>query len=213
MSLEELLSAPMVPRWRVLSFSKTKKEATCTAYFINRDARQRLDDVVKPENWKIIENKIFCKIGIKIGDEWVWKVSKPEKKDSPEVINAFKRACFQWGIGCDIYELSVERVPTNEIKNATNSPYPVNEKTGRLWRLDTYINKKIENRKTADWLETAKQWAGRFARIGDGNGYRVGLKMFGANIAKEITGTEERYAIVRRWQEMFKKIKENTCLK
>jgi hypothetical protein len=52
-------------------------KAIMVAYIDARDAQDLLDNVVGPENWQtnyeVINNNLFCKVGIKCNDEWVWK--------------------------------------------------------------------------------------------------------------------------------------------
>lgn len=50
-----------------------------------------------------------CGIGIKAGDEWVWKWSNGTasdiEKEKGEYSDAFKRAGFMWGIGRELYDV------------------------------------------------------------------------------------------------------------
>lgn len=52
-------------------------KAIMVAYIDARDAQDRLDEVVGPENWqtdyKVIKDNLYCSVGIKCGDEWIWK--------------------------------------------------------------------------------------------------------------------------------------------
>lgn len=53
---------------------------------------------------------IMCGIGIKIGDEWVWKWDGAENTDVEAVkggfTDALKRAAVQWGIGRYLHKMS-----------------------------------------------------------------------------------------------------------
>ena len=70
-----------------------------------------LDETVGPENWQCdyYEHKgtLFCKVGIRCDDEWVWKADagSPSNMEAQkgEASDAFKRACFRWGIGRELY--------------------------------------------------------------------------------------------------------------
>lgn len=70
-----------------------------------------LDEIVGAENWqrKHYECKgtLFCEIGIKIGDEWIWKgdAGTPSNAEGAkgEASDSFKRAGFNWGIGRELY--------------------------------------------------------------------------------------------------------------
>lgn len=77
-----------------------------------------LDETVGPENWqnRFYECKgtLFCKVGINVCrdagtgyHEWVWKdnAGAPSNMEAQkgEASDAFKRACFTWGIGRELY--------------------------------------------------------------------------------------------------------------
>lgn len=79
-----------------------------------KDARvdQRiLDETVGPANWQKrfyqCKDTLFCSVGIKAGDEWVWKddagAPSNQEAEKGEASDAFKRACFNWGIGRCLY--------------------------------------------------------------------------------------------------------------
>ena len=98
--------------------------ATMLAYKSARIDMTRLDDVVGTMNWQrkheFINGKLFCHVGIYNPsiNEWVWKsdvgtesmteASKGESSDS------FKRACFNWGIGRELYDYPVISVKLND---------------------------------------------------------------------------------------------------
>lgn len=81
-----------------------------------KDARvdmRLLDEVVGPMNWKrdheVINGNLFCTVSIrdeKTG-EWVSKqdvgVESNTEKEKGQASDAFKRACFNWGIGRELY--------------------------------------------------------------------------------------------------------------
>ena len=84
-----------------------------------KDARcdmRMLDETVGAENWQNefydCKGTLFCKVGILIGRrdnlaEWVWKdnAGAPSNMEAQkgEASDAFKRACFCWGIGRELY--------------------------------------------------------------------------------------------------------------
>jgi hypothetical protein len=90
------------------------------AYIDARDVMERLDDVLKPENWqcRYIEQgaKTVCEIGVNIGAvdekarlEWVWKADGAGDTDMEAekgaLSDAFKRAAVRWGVGRYLYGL------------------------------------------------------------------------------------------------------------
>ena len=83
-----------------------------------KDARcdmRILDETVGAENWQCEyyehKNTLFCKVGIFTdydrGPMWVWKsnAGAPSNMEAQkgEASDAFKRACFCWGIGRELY--------------------------------------------------------------------------------------------------------------
>ncbi|TGV27260.1 DNA repair protein Rad52, partial [bacterium M00.F.Ca.ET.168.01.1.1] len=67
---------PDIIEWRVGSTSKDKSKGLALAYITARDVMQRLDEVCGPENWQCdyphAGSKTVCRIGIKVGEEWIW---------------------------------------------------------------------------------------------------------------------------------------------
>jgi hypothetical protein len=80
-----------------------------------KDARvdmRLLDEVVGPMNWKreheLINGNLFCTVSIRDEKgEWVSKqdvgVESNTEKEKGQASDAFKRACFNWGIGRELY--------------------------------------------------------------------------------------------------------------
>lgn len=83
-----------------------------------KDARcdmRILDETVGAENWQCEyyehKNTLFCKVGLFTdydrGPMWVWKANAgaPSNMEAQkgEASDAFKRACFCWGIGRELY--------------------------------------------------------------------------------------------------------------
>ena len=93
--------------------------ATILAYKDARVDMNRLDEVCGA-NWqkdyRYIESKgmLFCRVGIKIGNEWIWRedlgVESFTEKQKGQASDAFKRACFNWGIGRELYDYPLIQV-------------------------------------------------------------------------------------------------------
>ena len=97
---------------RVGTVSKQGKGVSLLLYKDARCDANILDETVGPENWQCefyeCKGTLFCKVGIAIDrgsdfKEWVWKdgagsESIMEAKKG-EASDAFKRACFKWGLG------------------------------------------------------------------------------------------------------------------
>ncbi len=141
------LAKPMDYKWRVQSFSKNKASASCVAYVDARQVQDRLDEVCGSENWQndyyVVGGLLFCKIGIKIGDEWVWKGDTGSEsnieKEKGHVSDAFKRAAVHWSIGRFLYEMEIKHVPANEKKTQSNYPHVVDCSGKRVWDLTKHI--------------------------------------------------------------------------
>lgn len=90
-----------------------------------KDARvdmRLLDEVVGAENWQrkheLINGNLFCSVGIKCGTEWVWKqdvgVESYTEKEKGQASDSFKRACFNWGIGRELYSAPFIWIPADK---------------------------------------------------------------------------------------------------
>lgn len=130
MDLKKLSEPLLVSQidFRVQSINKGGY-ATILAYKDARVDMQRLDDVVGPLNWKrdhTRDNK-NCIVSIWDDDKKQW-VSKEDtgtesntEKEKGLASDSFKRACFNWGIGRELYDYPVIQIKLDagefEIKN------------------------------------------------------------------------------------------------
>ena len=88
-----------------------KKGVSLLLYQDARCAMTVLDEAVGAENWqrnhKEVKGNLFCGIGIKCGDEWVWKwdcgTESYTEKEKGESSDSMKRAAVNWGIGRELY--------------------------------------------------------------------------------------------------------------
>lgn len=98
--------------------TKYKGSALLLLYKDARVDMQILDETVGQENWQKkfyeVKGNLYCSVGIKIGDEWIWKDdcgmegnTDPAKSEASD---AFKRACFNWGIGRELYSTPKIRI-------------------------------------------------------------------------------------------------------
>ena len=72
-----------------------------------------LDETMGAENWQRehyeCKGNLFCRVGIKdkATGEWVWKADCGTESNTEaqkgEASDSFKRACFNWGIGRELY--------------------------------------------------------------------------------------------------------------
>lgn len=95
-----------------------------------------LDETVGSENWQRehyeCKGNLFCRVGIRFersvdnvpfAEEWVWKsdcgVESNTDAQKGEASDSFKRACFNWGIGRELYTAPFIWIPASKC-NITN---------------------------------------------------------------------------------------------
>jgi hypothetical protein len=111
------LKAPFSPdriSWRIGSTTQDKKKGMALAYIDARDVMERLDEVCTPAGWQCdyphANGKTVCRIGIKVGDEWIWKADGAGDTDveaeKGALSDAFKRSAVRWGIGRYLYDVA-----------------------------------------------------------------------------------------------------------
>lgn len=123
--------------------------ANCVAYVDSRDVQDLLDSVVGAENWQDkyeeVKGNLFCSIGIKCGEDWVWKTDCGTEsnvdKQKGEASDAFKRAAVKWGIGRFLYSLPMPKLNTGiykQTKDGKGNPkyYPLDGNGQILWDKD-----------------------------------------------------------------------------
>lgn len=126
--------------------------ATILAYKDARVDMKRLDEVVWPMNWKRehFYDKTTCRVSIWYPEikEWVskediWTESNTEK-EKWLASDSFKRACFNWGIGRELYDYPVIQVKLNsdEFELKENKAYATWNLKIKEWR----------------WVSQFKEW-------------------------------------------------------
>ena len=94
--------------------SNTDKGAKILAYKDARCDMKILDDLYGKFGWKksyeLINGNLFCSVSVKDPDSGEW-ISKQDvgtesrtEKEKGQASDAFKRACFNWGIGRELYD-------------------------------------------------------------------------------------------------------------
>ena len=94
-----------------------------------KDARvdQRLlDEVVGPFNWQrsheVINGSLYCTVGIfdENKQQWVYKqdvgTESYTEKEKGQASDSFKRACFNWGIGRELYTAPFIWIPVQYVQ-------------------------------------------------------------------------------------------------
>lgn len=87
--------------------------AVCLLYKDARCDQRILDECVGPLNWQRRHDEhrgnLFCSVGIFDGakNDWIWKEDAGSESnmdaEKGHASDSFKRACFNWGIGRELY--------------------------------------------------------------------------------------------------------------
>lgn len=155
MNLNEL-NKEIPYKWKVHSFSEKKPQVKCVAYIDARIAQKLLDEVCGKDKWQSVYYEacglLFCKVGIKINDEWMWKSDTGKEgkyeKEKSHSSDAFKRACVHWGIGRFLYRLGIVYLKTNGVKQGKKEPDILDDFGNKIWNLTEYINNRNRNKKS-----------------------------------------------------------------
>lgn len=113
--------------------------ATVLAYKDARVDMKRLDEVVGIEGWKkdykIIEGRLYCGVAIKHDGEWIWKwdvgTESNTEAEKGQASDAFKRACFNLGIGRELYDFPLIQIKLNDDEFTTDN----NGRAKATWKL------------------------------------------------------------------------------
>lgn len=91
----------------------TDKGCSLLLYKDARVDQRLLDEHVGPMNWQrkheVIGGNLYCSVGIYDDDkeQWIWKqdvgTESNAEKEKGQASDSFKRACFNWGIGRELY--------------------------------------------------------------------------------------------------------------
>lgn len=95
---------------------QVKKDGSGCSLLLYKDARvdmRVLDETVGPGNWmrshRLVGNNLYCRVSIWSNELGMWiakedvGVESKTEKEKGEASDAFKRACFNWGIGRELY--------------------------------------------------------------------------------------------------------------
>lgn len=158
--METKLNTPLTSEeidFRIQSIN-TGGYATILAYKDARVDMKRLDDVFGVEYWQkkfeVINGNLFCSVGIfneKL-NQWIWKqdvgTESMTEKEKGQASDAFKRACFNLGIGRELYDypiISIKLNPT-EFKLEEYNGKKVAKQTYELklksWTWESFFNEK-----------------------------------------------------------------------
>ena len=97
--------------------------ATILAYKDARVDMKRLDEVCGIDGWKkdykLIDGRLYCGVAVysESYGEWIWKwdvgTESMTEAEKGQASDAFKRACFNLGIGRELYDFPMIQVKLN----------------------------------------------------------------------------------------------------
>ena len=83
-----------------------------------------LDETVGPTNWtrshQVIDGKLYCTVSLydEVKQQWVSKqdvgTESNTEKEKGQASDSFKRACFNWGLGRELYTAPFIWVPADK---------------------------------------------------------------------------------------------------
>ena len=142
--------------------------ATILAYKDARVDMNRLDEVVWPMNWKREHSNDTktCKVSIwnDLIKEWVckedvWVESKTESEKGL-ASDSFKRACFNWWIGRELYDYPTISIPLLKNEWEMNGQYP--KSTHELKLKEWKWFSQFEDWKLSFLIAKDNKWNERF---------------------------------------------------
>lgn len=133
-----------------------------------------LDETIGAENWQrkheLINGNLFCSVGIYVEredcGEWVWKqdvgTESYTEKEKGQASDSFKRACFNLGIGRELYTAPAMFVKPKDLGKF------LKDDNGRYTCRDRFSVKSIEyiGRKIA-MVEILNETTGAILRFGE----------------------------------------------
>ena len=175
------------------------------ALLLYKDARvdmRMLDDAVGAPNWQrrhdFKEGKLYCSVGILCDGEWVWKedVGTPSnmEADKGAASDAFKRACFNWGIGRELYTAPRIWVPAGMC----------NVRQGNNGRWQCYDRFAVQDLAVED---------GTIAGVSIVNGSKGGMQVFAFGCAGAEDVPDEVNEVAALWQRAIERGTRKEALK
>lgn len=130
---------PKFVKWRVGATNEKKAngqviqkadKGIALGYIDSREVMKRLDDVCGVDGWQVrhtaVTNGFICELGIRIGNEWVWKSNAADNTQVASIkggsSDSLKRAAAVWGVGRYLYYLPNKWVPVNDRKQLIEKP-------------------------------------------------------------------------------------------
>ena len=123
---------------RIGQEKKENNVPVAASFLLYKDARcdmRILDELFSPFGWqrehKELKGTIYCGVSVKHGTEWITKwdagAESNVEKEKGEASDSFKRACFNWGIGIELYTAPFIWVKYQQGENGRNISLRVKE--------------------------------------------------------------------------------------
>ena len=124
----------------------TEKGCSLLLYKDARTDQNILDETVGAMNWErehiLLGDRLYCRVSIWDAEKNMW-VSKEDvgvetytEKEKGQASDSFKRACFNWGIGRELYTAPFIWINTGDVKLV--------EKNGKWTTYDRFRVKEID---------------------------------------------------------------------
>ena len=137
-----LLTEPEI-ECRIAEISKQGTGLSLLLYKTARTDAALLDETYGADRWqndfKMLDGKLYGGIGIKFGDEWIWRwdcgTESNMEAEKGQASDAFKRAGFKWGLGAELYTAPRIWIPAEKCQ--------IREYNGKYRCYDTFAVSKI----------------------------------------------------------------------
>ena len=135
---------------RIAEISRQGTGLNLLLYKTARTDAALLDETYGPDKWqndfKMLDGKLYGGIGIKFGDEWIWRwdcgTESNMEAEKGQASDAFKRAGFKWGLGAELYTAPRITVPASKCN--------IKEYGGKFRCYDNFEVEKIEYTKSGN---------------------------------------------------------------
>ncbi len=137
------------------------------AYLDARDVQDRLDEVCGIAGWQcrysLQGETTICEIGVKVGDEWIWKADGAGATDveaeKGALSSAFKRAAVKFGVGRYLYDIESPWVRIEPLyPNSKQTKIAASEKARLRKILDGGAKVTMREQKEVERKSEAGQW-------------------------------------------------------
>ena len=146
---------------RISEIAKNGSFLRLLLYKTARTDAALLDETVGPEKWqndyRVIDGKLFCGIGILEESGWVWKwnvgTESNMEAEKGQASDAMKRAGFVLGIGTELYSAPEIRIPADKCN--------IKDYNGKFRCYDRFEVEKIAYDKNEDICGLAIKCSGK----------------------------------------------------